>query len=82
MKGMHTRRPHKEKSEGRHAQSLVNRPAATAMPALHGTNSTKFIITKRSTLIQNLARQVQQHRNMAGPNGIYVVFSFHVLGGR
>jgi hypothetical protein len=29
---------------------------ATDMPSLHGTNSMKLIITKRSALIQNLAR--------------------------
>jgi hypothetical protein len=43
------------------------------------TNRNEVYTTKRSILIQDLAGQVQQHRNMAGPNGIYV--GFHVLGG-
>jgi hypothetical protein len=47
-----------KQARGRHAQSLVNRLAATAMPALHDKNSRKHITTKRSILIQNRARQV------------------------
>jgi hypothetical protein len=55
--------------------------AATAMrPALHGSNRKKSNYTIRGILIQDLAGPVQQHRNISGPNGIYV--GFHVLGGR
>jgi hypothetical protein len=71
----------KKPPQGRHAQGLDNGLAATAMHVNPcGTTRTYFTITKRSTLIQDLAGQVQKHRNMAGPNGIYV--GFHVLGGR
>jgi hypothetical protein len=63
---MHITHPHKEKSKGRHAQGLDNRTAATAMPAPHDKNSMKHIITLRSILIQNLARQVHKHRNRQG----------------
>jgi hypothetical protein len=46
------------------AQSLANRLAATAKPTLHDMNSMKYTTTKSSTLIQNRARQVRQHKSI------------------
>jgi hypothetical protein len=48
---------------------------------LRGLTGTKFTISyQRSTLTQDLASLVQQHRDMAGPRTGICMF-FHALGG-
>jgi hypothetical protein len=82
MQRIHVIRPRKENAERTTRAKFRQRKArcnCQANPPRHA-NGSKFTYTKRSILIQDLAGLVQKHRNMAGPNGIYVVF--HVLGGR